>query len=170
MYSLPAYDGIDPNPLIMPFFVFFFGFMFADLGYGILLVLFSLIVRRRAKPKGTTGYLFELMTLVGVSTAVIGFFTGGFFGDAIATVAGLFGQPTPNVSFLTNPVFSVVNDPLTVLILCMCIGAVQIITGMAVKAYMLIRDGHPLDALFDVGSWWVLFAGIAVGVLTAAGL
>ncbi|MEG1721291.1 MAG: V-type ATP synthase subunit I, partial [Pseudoflavonifractor sp.] len=25
MYSLPAYDGVDPNPLIMPFFVFFFG-------------------------------------------------------------------------------------------------------------------------------------------------
>ncbi|MPM53988.1 hypothetical protein SDC9_100760 [bioreactor metagenome] len=166
MYSLPAYDGVDPNPLILPFFVFFFGFMFADLGYGIILTVFSIIVRRRAKPKGTMGYLFGLMTLVGISAAVIGFFTGGFFGDAIATVAGILGKPTPNVSFLTNPVFSVVDDPLTVLILCMGIGVVQIITGMAIKAYMLIRDGQALDALFDVGSWWVLFAGVPVGVLT----
>jgi V/A-type H+-transporting ATPase subunit I len=47
MYSLPAYDGVDPNPLMMPFFVLFFGIMFADLGYGIILTVFSLIVRKR---------------------------------------------------------------------------------------------------------------------------
>jgi len=165
MYSLPAYDGIDPNPLVMPFFVFFFGFMFADLGYGIILTIFSLVVRKKAKPKGTMGYLFGIMTMVGISAAIIGFFTGSFFGDAIATVSGMLGQPTPNLSFLTNPIISVVKDPLTVLILCMVIGCVQILTGMAIKAYMLIRDGHPLDAIFDIGSWWVLFAGVAVGAL-----
>ncbi|NLF34513.1 MAG: V-type ATP synthase subunit I [Clostridiales bacterium] len=165
MYSLPAYDGVDPNPLILPFFVFFFGFMYADLGYGLVLVTISLIVRAKAKPKGTMGQLFEIMTLVGVSSAVIGFFTGGFFGDSIATVAGLLGKPVPNLSFLTNPIVSVTEDPVTVLIFCVGVGCVQIITGMAIKAYMLIRDGKILDAVFDVGSWWVVFAGIAVGVL-----
>lgn len=168
MYSMPAYDGIDPNPFMLPFFVLFFGFMFADLGYGIILTVISIIVRKKAKPKGTMGYLFGLMTMVGISTAVIGFFTGGFFGNAIETVARLLDYPTPDVSFLTHPKFSVVDEPLTVLIISMCIGMVQIITGMAIKAYMLIRDGHPLDALFDVGSWWVVFAGVAVGVLTGS--
>ncbi len=165
MYSLPSYDGIDPNPLIMPFFVLFFGIMYADLGYGLVLLILSIIVRTKAKPKGTIGYMFGIMTMVGISTAVVGFFTGGFFGDAIATVAGLLGKPTPNLSFLTNPVVSVTKEPLNVLIICVCIGSVQIITGMAIKAYLLIRDGHVFDAIFDVGSWWVVFAGIAVGVL-----
>ena len=32
MYSLPAYDGIDPNPLMAPFFILFFGMMLADMG------------------------------------------------------------------------------------------------------------------------------------------
>lgn len=162
MYSMPAYDGVDPNPLVLPFFVFFFGFMFADLGYGIILVILSLIVRTKVKPKGTTGYLFGLMTMVGVSTAVIGFFTGGFFGDAITTVANMFNLTVPNLSFLTHPVVSVVDDPLTVLIISMVIGCIQIITGMAIKGYMLIRDGHPWAAIFDIGSWWVVFAGVAV--------
>jgi V/A-type H+-transporting ATPase subunit I len=168
MYSLPAYDGVDPNPLMMPFFVFFFGIMFADLGYGIILTAFSLIVRKKAKPKGTMGYLFGLMTMVGISTAIIGFFTGGFFSDAITTVSGLLGVQTPNLSFLTKPVISVLDNPLGVLVICLIIGCVQLLFGMGVKAYMLIRDGHPLDALFDIGSWWVLFAGIAVGVLTGS--
>ena len=35
MYSLPAYDGVDPNPLMAPFFILFYGIMMADMGYGI---------------------------------------------------------------------------------------------------------------------------------------
>ena len=54
---------------------------------------------------------------------------------------------------------------MTSLIASVAIVAVHILLGMAVNAYILIRDGHPLDALFDVGSWWLLFAGIALGVL-----
>lgn len=166
MYSLPAYDGIDPNPLMTPFFVLFFGIMYSDLGYGLILILFSLIVRKKARPKGTMRYLFELMTLVGISTAVVGFFTGGFFSDSITTVAGLLGVPVPNLSYLTSPVISVIKDPMRVLLICLAIGCVQLLFGMGVKAYMLVRDGQPWDALFDIGSWWVLFAGIAVGVLS----
>ena len=28
-YSMPAYDGVDPNPVMAPFFIFFFGMMMA---------------------------------------------------------------------------------------------------------------------------------------------
>lgn len=59
-------------------------------------------------------------------------------------------------------VFSPLEDPLLVLIGALAIGFIQIIVGMAISAYMKIRDGHPLDALMDEGSWWLLFAGIAV--------
>ena len=37
MYKRQAYDGVDPNGLMAPFYIFFFGFMFADLGYGLIL-------------------------------------------------------------------------------------------------------------------------------------
>lgn len=38
MYSLPAYDGLDPNPLMAPFFILFYGLMMADMGYGLSLI------------------------------------------------------------------------------------------------------------------------------------
>ena len=41
MYSLPAYDNVDPNPLMAPFFILFYGVMMADMGYGLLMMLAS---------------------------------------------------------------------------------------------------------------------------------
>ena len=32
MYSLPAYNNVDPNPLMAPFFILFYGIMLADMG------------------------------------------------------------------------------------------------------------------------------------------
>ena len=34
MYSLPRYDNVDPNPLMAPFFILFYGIMMTDMGYG----------------------------------------------------------------------------------------------------------------------------------------
>ena len=54
MYSLPAYDGVDPNPLMAPFFILFYGIMMADMGYGILMILASIIITKKTRPKGTS--------------------------------------------------------------------------------------------------------------------
>ena len=162
MYSLPSYDGVDPNPLMMPFFTIFFGIMFNDVGYGLVLILLSLIVRAKVKLRGTVKYMMGLMTLCGITSAMVGLLTGSFFGDAIPTIAGLYGKQI-SLPYLFSPM----EDPLLVLIGALIIGFIQIIVGMAINAYMLIRDGKFLDALFDVGSWWLLFAGI--GVLAMGG-
>ena len=163
MYSLPAYDGVDPNPLMMPFYVFFFGFMFADLGYGLIIGLACLVIQLKTKPKGGFGQLIRLMIMCGFSAAVIGFFTGGFFSDFLARFSAMIGVATPQIPFLTvGPVLDVMNDPMTVLVLTLGIGFVQIMVGMIVKFYMLCRDGQVLDAVLDIGTWWVIFAGIGL--------
>lgn len=67
MYSLPAYDNVDPNPLMAPFFILFYGVMMADMGYGILMILAGILITRAYRPKGTAGNLFNLMTLCGIT-------------------------------------------------------------------------------------------------------
>jgi V/A-type H+-transporting ATPase subunit I len=164
MYSLPAYNGIDANPLIFPFFTVFFGIMFADMGYGLLMFIAGLLVKKKARPRGTMKHMSELLIICGISTFVFGFISGGFFGDAIPVIAGMFGH-TVNIWFLVDPILNPIKNPLTVLIGAMILGVIQILVGMSLNAYLLIRDGSWRDALYDVGSWWLLFAGIALGAL-----
>ncbi len=163
MYSLPKYNNIDPNPLIFPFFPIFFGIMYCDLAYGLIVFIFSAIVLRKVRPRGTVRQLFELGRVVGLVSAASGLLFGGFFGDAITVIAETFFGAAPGtvvMPALINPV----KEPMLTLVAALIIGAIQLFTGMCIKIYLLCRDGKPLDALFDVGSWWVLFAGIGVWV------
>jgi len=160
MYSLPDYYNVDPNPLIMPFYCVFFGMMFNDLGYGLVFIILSLIVQKKFRLQRGMKNMMQLMLECGVTTALMGILTGSFFGDAIPQIAALYGK-TVSIPALINPL----ENPMQVLIISLVLGVFQILFGMGVKAYILIRDGKPMDALMDVGSWWLLFAGIAVGAL-----
>lgn len=173
MYSPPAYDGIDPNPLIFGWYVFFFGFMFADVAYGLIIWLVCMIITKKYHPKGGMGQAFGLGKWLGASTAICGFFVGGFFGDAITTVAETFlNTPADQLpvwlqTFCNGIIVSPVNDPMTVLIIALVIGCVQLIVGQCIHIYMEARDGSPLDGLLDVVPWWIFFIGI--GVIALAG-
>ena len=160
MYSLPDYRNVDPNPLIAPFFCIFFGMMFNDLGYGLVFIILSLVVQKKFRLQRGLKNMMQLMLECGVTTAIFGILTGSFFGDCVTQIAALFGK-TVEMPALLRPM----ENPLQILIISLAMGGIQIIFGMGVKAYILIRDGHPWDALMDVGSWWLLFAGIAVGAL-----
>ena len=67
MYSLPAYDGIDPNPLYFFWYVFFFGFMFADVAYGIIIFLGCLAIIKLFHPKNTLGRMMHLGLWLGAA-------------------------------------------------------------------------------------------------------
>ena len=72
MYSLPAYGTLDPNPLMAPFFILFYGIMMADMGYGLLMMIASVIISKKYRPKGTSRELFSLLGLCGISTFIMG--------------------------------------------------------------------------------------------------
>lgn len=171
MYSLPDYRGIDPNPLIFWFYIFFFGFMFADVAYGLILLAVALCVIKKWDPRGAIGELMHLGVYLGISTAVCGFFTGGFFGNAVEVVAGtFFGLPMEALPlwlqrFSRGIVFNPLTSPMAVLYTTLAIGVVQLVFGQFVHIYMEARNGHWLGGLMDTVPWWVFFAGIALWLL-----
>ncbi len=160
MYSLPIYNGIDPNPFLTVFFSMFFGIILADVGYGALLFLGGLLYKTKSKPKGAQGRAAGLLMVCGMTTVLFGVLSGSFFGDVIPKVAGMYGH-TVSIPALIDPL----NNPLQVLIGALAIGFIQLIIGTAINGYMLIRDGQWKDAIYDVGSLWLFFAGIALGAL-----
>ncbi len=156
MYSLPAYTGVDPNPLMAPFFILFYGMMMADMGYGLLMLLMGFLLKK-SRPRGMMAHMSGLLIMGGVSTFIFGAVTGGFFGDFLTQVVKL----TSGKDFALPSLFTPLNDTLAILVGSMALGMVHIITGMAVSFVRKIKSGQVLDAVFEEVTWWVVFAGLA---------
>jgi V/A-type H+-transporting ATPase subunit I len=78
---LPRYGSLDPTPFVAIFFPMFFGLILGDVGYGILLVVLALILRRRSKPGGLPRALSEMAGACAAFSILFGFLYGEFFGD-----------------------------------------------------------------------------------------
>ena len=162
MYSLPAYGTLDPNPLMAPFFILFYGIMMADMGYGLLMMIASVIIGKKYRPKGTSGELFSLLGLCGLSTFIVGAMTGGFFGDFLTQLVAIV---SPGTVFALPKLFDPLDDLTMILIGSMALGLVQIITGMAISLIEKCKRKKFLDAFFEEITWWIVFLGIALAVL-----
>ena len=149
MYSCPSTKDIDPNSIMSFFYIIFFGMMLSDAGYGIIIALVSFFIVKKAKMKKGEGNLFKLLGWCGISTVVWGCIFGGVFGDLIAIPA------------LINPL----EDVMVLMGLSLLFGIIHIYVGLGIKGYMLIRSNKALDALFDVGLWYVFVTGICLLVI-----
>jgi len=162
MYALPAYGSLDPNPLMAPFFIIFYGFMMADMGYGLLMMIAAWVVVTKMKPNGPTmRNMFPLMGWCGISTFFWGALTGGFFGDFIPKLIQIFN---PESTFALPALFSPTGNALEVLIFSLVLGVIQIFTGMAVNMYKQFKRGEAMAAICNEGAWFLVFvlAGVAV--------
>ena len=163
MYVLPAYDGVDPNPLMAPFFIFFFGLMMADMAYGIMMVAGGLFMLKKVRPMGTMADVAGLLALCRIGTFIMGALTGGFFGDFIPQIAKIIN---PNTTFTSLPyLFTPLTDTLAILVGSLALGLLQVITGMVISVVRKVQAGDWADALWDEVTWWVILAGIALAVL-----
>ncbi|WP_027622402.1 V-type ATP synthase subunit I [Acetivibrio clariflavus] len=155
MYSLPSTKDVDPTFLMAPFYCFFFGMMVSDAAYGIVMALITGIILLKYKLQGTMGKMIKLLFFCGISTVAWGAMFGGWFGDILPLILG--GKLNiPPIWF--NPL----DNPMKLLIWSMVFGGVHLFTGMGIKAYMLIKEEKIFDAIFDIGSWYILLIGVAL--------
>ncbi|MDD6089809.1 MAG: V-type ATP synthase subunit I [Candidatus Limivicinus sp.] len=162
MYSLPAYGSLDPNPLMAPFFILFYGLMMADMGYGLIMVIAAVVAMKRIRPRAGTLSFCQLLLYCGISTFVMGAVTGGFFGDALEKIGAIIGKPE---GWGALPcLFSPLKDTMYVLVGAMGLGLVHLNTGMVINAVKKIRRGQVADAVWEEGSLWVMLVGIILCV------
>jgi V/A-type H+-transporting ATPase subunit I len=74
----PGGHEVDPTPLISFVFPVFFGMMFGDLGHGLVLTLFALLLRKRGT--GSLRQWGNIFLASGISACAIGVIVGEFFG------------------------------------------------------------------------------------------
>ena len=157
LYDTPNSREVDPTPVFAFFYVMFFGIMFADIGYGILLTLLSIVMLKVGKLEGGTFKFVKQLGYCGVSTIIWGVVFGSFFGNIIPVVSGhFFGS-----EIVFRPLwFDPVEDAMTMLIFACACGVVHIFVGLGVKAYSHLREGRVLDAINESFLWYTLLIGL----------
>ncbi len=171
-YTMPSSHDIDPNPVMAFFYYLFFGMMFSDAGYGLLMILVCGYAGFFMKTK--IKKMLQMFFFCGISTFFWGLMYGGFFGNAITSVGEIFfGRTLILRPLWINPT----QEPLTLLIFSIALGFLQIITGLCIKLFIEIKSGRIKDGIFDTGSWiltlsglGILSAGIAVRPLLPTGI
>lgn len=163
LYSLPAYGSFDPTFLMSFFYIFIFGLMFADVGYGLLLMVGCILGKKLMKPEGSLRKFLNMFTMCGGSMAVMGVLFGGYFGDLPQAIAQNFaGRPGElDMALWFNPL----NDPMQFLVISIVIGAIHLFVGLAVQFYVLWKKGDRVSAVCDAGSWMLIFLGAGVSFL-----
>jgi len=83
-YGVPRYREIDPTPLLALTFTIFFGIMFADVGYGLVLIGLGLAVYLKTRISNQVQrYLNIIIIYSGISSVFFGFLFGEFFGGTL---------------------------------------------------------------------------------------
>ncbi|MGC6767848.1 V-type ATP synthase subunit I [Enterococcus sp. LJL51] len=157
MYSLPKYDEIDPTPVMTPFYMVFFGMMVADLGYGLLMLLATLVVRKTMiLPRGMKRFA-DFFFILSFPTIIWGFIYGSFFGASFPE--SLFGIQLP------FPILSTSEDVNTILLLSVAFGFIQLMTGLIVNGIELTKRKQYLESIGSSFAWQGLLLGILIAVL-----
>jgi len=160
MYGWPNYNEFDPTPILGPFFLLFFAICMGDCGYGFLLMLLGwLIAKDKVKIDMFKG-LGPIIFVLGIGTAVVGFFLGTFFGIDLY-----------NAEWVPDALKGVMIKGQVMgydiqMVMAICIGIFHICLAMSIKAISYtIRDGF--KATISTWGWLLLIVGsIATIILT----
>ena len=148
MYGLPKYGELDPTPYTAPFYLVFFGMMAADLGYGALLWLGTFIMLKFFHfDKGMNRNL-KFFHLLSYPVMIWGIVFGSAFG------ADLPFQP-----------LSLSKDLITIMILSIIFGVIQIMVGLSLGAYSNLKKKAYVDAYTSHLGWLAIITGIILYVL-----
>jgi len=137
MVPLPRYGSIDPTPFVAIFFPMFFGLMVGDVGYGLVLGVLGLLLRRSSRPGSQLRAISEIALGCTLFTIVFGVLFGEFFGDLGQHWFGmrplLFGREES-------------RDIISFLGWCIALGLVHILLGLVLGMVSAFR-GHPRQAV-----------------------
>lgn len=158
MYSPPNCKEFDPNTVMAFFYSVFLGFIMADVGYGLSMILGGgYIWLKSLKKESMMGKLGGVFCIGGIFTVIWGVLFNSFFGFAALPFKVMPDLQGKNMSWS----LSGINVP-ALLVVSMLIGVGQIFAGYVCKAWQSFRKGDILDGIFDGLVWAVFSIGVAI--------
>lgn len=166
LYGMPGKKDVDPTPFLAPFFAIFFGLCLTDAGYGLALLILSLVgIRILGRPAAK---LLWVLAIGGGTSVILGAITGGYFGDTVVVLGWpwLMGMRDYLLQFGFDPF----KSPMTFFVLAIILGYVQIMAGLFIGLIHNLRRKDLVAAICDRAVWIVLLNSILVIGLAKAGV
>ncbi len=166
LYGMPGKKDLDPTPYLAPFFAIFFGLCLTDAGYGLILLIGSLIgikLLGRGAAK-----LMGILAIGGAMAIILGAITNGYFGDAPDKLGWpwLIGMRDYLLQFGFNPS----KSPMIFFAVAVILGYIQIMVGLFVGLIHNLRQKEIIPALCDHLTWLLLLNSIAIIALAKFGM
>ncbi len=158
MYGRPKYDEFDPTVWISIFFMLFFAFCMGDAGYGLVLILVGLGLKK------VLGKLTPLVITLGVATTVVGALFHTFFSTDMLTWSIL----PDAVKKCMLPAQIAGFDG--TMVLAIIVGIIHICLAMIVKTYQSTKVKGFLNSLSTWGWTLLIVGGVIVGGLALIGV
>lgn len=152
MFSKPNSKEMDPNPVMSVWYWILFGMMMADAGYGLLMIIGALVLKKVMKPVGKAANIYNIILYSAIPTMIWGVVFGSYFGYSI-----------PGVPYWFAPM----DDAIMMLLVSVVVGGLHIMTGLVVKAIANFKDHAYLDVLSDQLSWILIMCGIGMFFIPA---
>ena len=150
MYALPKYNEIDPTAILSIFYWIFFGMMVADFAYGLILFILSGLALMIGKFDENKRKFLKFFFALSFSTMIWGLLYGSAFGDLIK---------------LPTQVLDSSKDFMSIFILSIIFGAIHLVIALGIKAYILIKNGHFMDVIYDVFLWYLTLTSLIMLLL-----
>ncbi|GEM_PF-513921 len=160
MFGMPRYFGIDPTPLVALAMTFFYAMVLADVGYGTLQVLISILLKRKFKPDQGTRLFLDLFLEMGIVSIVFGFLTWSFFGTSIGYQYG--GRKILGIL----PLFSPTKDIMVIIGISIFVGVIFQLISIFAGFVNALKNGELQAAIFDYLMWFLLLFSIIGWIAT----
>ncbi len=148
MYSTPSYREIDPNKVVFFFFMLFMGVIMADIGYGLVMIAFGLLLSSKIKVDNGPKKLWNVIAIGGVFAIIFGFLFNSFFGFTVLPF-NIMPSPVPKAGETSD-------NLMLILLFCLLLGVIQMMAGYFCKALNSFKAKDILGGIFE-GFVWVLF-------------
>lgn len=161
MYSPVNSREFDPNTIMAFFYSVFLGFIMADIGYGLLMILGGgfLWYKNRSR-KTTVGSLGGVFAVGGIFTIIWGFLFNSFFGFKLLPFTVMPDLSGENMSWS----LAGINVP-ALLLISMMIGVAQIFVGYICRTVQCWRRGQFADGIFDGVVWAIFSVGVEIAII-----
>lgn len=143
MYALPKYYEKDPTPILAPLYFTFFGMMVADLGYGLLIFILTLLALKLFYLSKNTNRFIKFFNILGLAISIWGLIYGSFFG---------YDLPFHLISTRT--------DVMTILILSVIFGFITVISGLFLGGLQKIKMKDYSEAYNSGFAWCLILIGL----------